>query len=71
MITVTIEKSFRGFSAYFKDNQGYKTIFSERNSLDILKESIREHMEGIKVFHYEIKEKNGTWGEIIFAIKKE
>jgi hypothetical protein len=55
LIIVKIEKSFRGYGAYFKDSQGFKTIFSERNSLDSLKRSIKEHMEGMGILHYEIK----------------
>lgn len=54
MITVTVEKSFRGFSAFFKDSEGYKTIFSERNSYKVLLECIMEHFDVLKK-DYQIK----------------
>jgi len=55
LIIVKIEKSFRGYGAYFKDSQGFKTIFSERNSFETLMKSIKDHMKGIGIIHYEIK----------------
>jgi len=45
MIKVIISKEFNGHSAYFVDSKGYKTIFSERNSLNKLKESIKEYFD--------------------------
>jgi len=45
MIEVIISRGFNGHSAYFVDSKGYKTIFSERNSLNKLKESIKEYFD--------------------------
>lgn len=60
MIEVIISKRFNGHSAYFKDSKGYKTLFSARNSLKSLKESIKEH--------FEVRKENYT---ICGIIKKE
>lgn len=45
MIEVIVSRGFNGHSAYFIDSQGYKTIFAARNSLNKLKESIKEHFD--------------------------
>jgi len=54
MIEVFVSKNWNGFSAYFLDSQGYKTIFSERNSYNNLLESIMEHFDVLKK-DYQIK----------------
>ena len=48
MIKVIISKDWSGFSAYFIDSQGYKTIFTGRNVFKHLEESIFEHFDVLK-----------------------
>jgi hypothetical protein len=48
MIEVFVTKYWNGFSAYFIDSQGYKTIFSDRNVYKDLEESIFEHFDMLK-----------------------
>jgi len=48
MIEVFITKNWDGFSAYFIDSRGYKTIFTGRNVFKHLEESIFEHFDMLK-----------------------
>jgi hypothetical protein len=48
LIEVFVTKNWDGFSAYFVDSQGYKTIFTGRNVFKHLEESILEHFDVLK-----------------------
>lgn len=48
MIEVFITKNWDGFSAYFIDSWGYKTIFTGRNVYKHLEDGIFEHFDMLK-----------------------
>ncbi len=65
MVKVKVERTYNGWTAFFKDSKGYKTIFSPRNSLSKLKDSIHEYMEKTNINHYQIESKCRSWGEMV------
>ena len=47
-IEVFVTKNWDGFSAYFIDSWGYKTIFTGRNIYKHLEDGIFEHFDMLK-----------------------